>query len=442
MATAKQERFEEFRDDANHNSPFSHMARGVGILDQVATPEDKHADIAAGIIAKIRGSIPEMGDGSLITLREILKAEISKILPKNERLMSMLDMVTHGVVTPEEINKFLTTHGINVHDKKDLAYLIEVLTTAIEYYDTHIVTKKSGSPLHKDLGNVNSLEDVYTIFTAAAGHNHRSLIPQACGILRIAAAIDFIKRDPILALLPEAEKALLKIKEDYFPMDNSGKRILTTRRPGEMPIAELNSVEFRTKLFEAIITKLLHKPSNDTQEILDHIGFKIETNSRADIIKVIYHIFFRPDTAIMPKLTIRIKDGKQLMLDEAAILAALRDPRKARSIVDKLSIDTTDDDELTTIASGNGSENDNTSSSKKYKAIHVVCEFQFTTSDGRRVSFPVEWQFVDKKSRQDNDKEASHPEYRARQLVEVRERLLGDNLSTRFEDAEKARKKH
>lgn len=458
MAKDLQLDFDRYVDGRNEVSPFRQTLRAMGITDQAPDREardterklllgeicDKLNRALAASHATKPASAPgdQAGDVPVLDIQTLLDADIDKLLKPllreqgGNRIMSMLDIVTPGSTDGADIRKFLERHGVDLEDPNDLSYAESVLDEAIEFFDEVIIVKrqKEKKEVHKSLRDTGEIDGIYRIFQTAAGKHQRQLVPQACGILRIAAAIHFLNCDPYLVILPEAEKKLQRICDKYFKK-KGGKFHFTTGKPGDVPLV-IENCEIRTKTRRRRIAKLLHKPQNSAKEVIDHIGMRVTTKSAFEALQFLYLAFFKPDTAIFPGMTIDIAETRQLLLSETALIEALQSPRKARELVNKLSTPAVDHAEMITVGDEEGDRNQ--FSSKQYKAIQVTFSLPITTAQGQKLHFPVEVQIVDQASRITNEEQAPHPDYIKRQTEAVRARVERNNLLTEFEKAKRA----
>jgi uncharacterized protein (TIGR04562 family) len=439
-----QAEFGAFVDESNAIATVRHGVRGLGsvinIPDPSKVPQSQILDLLAEEICALAQSAVdnESPDGNpTISLRGIIAADIRKLLKPFEAddkkgPISMLDVVTLGLTDAPDIKRFLKRHGSDIDKPKDFAYVQRVLQRAISYFDKNIANSAQ-EKVHPTLRNTNNLDGISYIFQTAAGKHQRQLIAQACGLLRITAAIDFLNRDPLLALLSSAEESLRQLHKDHFVTKN-GKLYFDTRKPGEIPI-EIISCEVRTKEEDSIITKLLHKPQNNTKEVVDHEGMRVVTKTAFDALKFFYYAFFKHDTAIFPGFTFRMDEVKQKLFGEAKLMEALQDPNKAKDLLMAFARHTDDNEDFE--KEDDAGDGVNKFSSKRYKALQVTFDLPITDKDGNRRHFPIEVQIADRDSMRVNETEAPHEEYKARQKDAVKKRLLRNNLDTKFRQRKK-----
>ncbi len=439
---SKQEQFHGFVDAQEVVAPFRHTLRGLGIdgNSQEKPPNSAVLELLVNqLCEKVQRAVAgQQADGPQVDFRTLLGADISAflqpfVMDDRKGAISMLDVVTLGLTDTPDIKRFLKRHGSDLEEPKDLKYVHTVLQEAIAFFD-EIIAAKPQDKIHPSLKITKNIDGIAKIFQTAAGKHQRQLVPQACGLLRVAAAIDFLNRDPLLSVLPDAEEALQELHDKHFSTPSKGKTFFKTGTPGEVPM-EIVRCELRTKERKRMIAKLLHKPQNNTKEVVDHIGMRITTKSAFEALQFLYLAFFKPGTAIFPSMTIRIGETKQLLFNEAKLIEALRNQRKARDLVNELATQTNDQSELTTVGEDTALEV-NKHSSRKYRAIQVTFDWPLDAKNGQRVHFPVEIQIVDQASRAVNENAASHVDYVQRQTQSVRNRLMGNNLLARFSETE------
>ncbi|MBD3360318.1 TIGR04552 family protein [Candidatus Peregrinibacteria bacterium] len=427
----------EFCQKENEISAFTNTARALGVAE-VDDTRDEVEIVLDDDLSAVQG----INEETRITLKEVLTADLRPYLRDPRSQISMLDAKTLGLTEVSEVKKFLYTHNIDMDNRHHLKYLEKIFTEAVEFYDKYIRNPKQRK-IPDELKDFSTTEGIITVFKTASGEGNRHHISKACALLRIAAVIDYIESDPFLSLIDEAFSELDKILKRNFKKStemeinhdhgNGNKRgnkdwYYVPTRSTMVPM-RLMGYELRKKSREQIIAKLFHKPENRTDNVLDRTGSRIYTYNAAEAMKLFYHLFFNPDTAIFPGFNIRVSQTKNLGINQEFLRMALADPREAENLFSDLSVKV-DDREL---LEDRGSNYENKFSSPSYRALHVIFDFPFWTKDRRRVSFPVELQIVDLQAKVTNERRASHTEYKNRQRKEVRTRVTGNNLQTAYE---------
>lgn len=446
MASRKEETFEAYRDGQNLLAEEMAFLRGFGITEYPETEEEKAKSIREKVAEKIKLALDSVNQALLaagcnhpdptLTLRELLLRDITPFLRKDKSGVSMMDLSTLGLIDDSKIRRFLNRHGIDLDKPVDLAYALKILREAVDFYDEEIAhagegKHRNGPGINTKLRHFNTAEDVYNLFRASAGHGIRHLTPQACALLRIAMVIDYIEKDPYIAATNQVKD---KLKHSVLQhVRRTGNTFLYhSGDPNEKPIP-LVSAAMRFKDRNRIIMKLLHKPSNSTFEVLDHIGARFVTESASDTLRLIYQMFFKNETAVLPFMNIRIGKTKQSLIDGELLMAALKDSKKAEKLFQELSEVTINHQDVQT-ESLTGTDNEH--SSEKYRAIHITFDLPMVVN-GNPQFIPVELQFVDKTAQRENEEFASHPDYVEKQLKAAMERVLGNNLHTNYQNRKK-----
>lgn len=424
-------KFEDFVTEQNKDAPSTLLAHGLGLSPESFFDVRTQASIA---VSDALVEVDFVGDEERrTTFRDLLLAKIAPLLRDTNGApnQSMLDITTLGLTDDHGIKNFIRRHGVDLDQPEDLAYIHKVFEEATEFLDADIFHEKQ--KVNPELRKTKTAKGIYAIFKTAAGDGRRILIPQACALLRIAAVINYIERDPVLSLLPDAEAALKDLVRKYIQKDAARRQnFFVTGIPGDFPIA-LANFELRLKTRNRIIAKLLHKPSNRADEVLDHIGFRITTHNPVDTLRLIYQMFFHPDHPVFPSTYIMIGQSKNLLFDARKMLEVLGDPAKSQDFVMSLTEATLDHAELITVGSVAVS-GDNPHSAGTYHAIHIVFEIPITTRHGERRLFPIEIQILDSKTSRANEETAPHGDYVRRQMEAVFRRVTGNNLESAWEN--------
>lgn len=418
--------FQEFVDRGNETAASKLMLRGLGITgDETRSIREEAEDRVRKILDR-----PGVNPKDKDDIFEILISDIGPLLKQDadsKRSISMLDVMNLGLTEDSKIKRFLATQGVDVDKTSDLEYLDRILDEAREFFDRYIAKSKQ-SKVHLELKKTYDFGGVCHLFKTAAGKGNRHLIAQACAILRIAAVIDFIERDPHLSLLSAAEKKLKDIIDRHIKGSKHEGWKFVTGRQDDVPVL-LAGFEERSKNRDRIIAKLLHKPTNRTEEVLDHIGFRITTLGPLATLRLVYYMFFHRDMRILPAMNINVGETTNRLLDENTLREILSDQKRAEELVSDLSRPYTDDVDLLV----KNPKSDNCHTAQTYKALQITFDLPITAEDGSRKIFPIEIQLLDKNSSITNKREAPHHEYIERQMESVRDRVLGNNLATEYE---------
>lgn len=422
--------FEEFVDAMNEEAPHEFFMRGLGVKAEsiVQNPRKEVEQRVEEVLAAA-----DLNEGARVTLKDLLMARIGGFLKNGNgpEDMSMLDIKTLGLTDDESIRNWLRVNaGVDLNNEQDMQYAHRIFEEAAEFFDDEIAEKDSEiDRVHPELKHAKKPEGIYEIFKTAAGKGRRVLVPQACALLRIAAVINFMERHPLLAFIPNAEAALDDITRRHVRKGSGRKLVFHSGIHGDLPLP-LVRFERRTKTRQRIIAKLLHKPSNRAESVLDHIGFRVTTRDSFDSMRLIYLLFFHPVNPILPALNINVKEGKNALLSPQKVLEVLGNPDEAKKLVDLLAMPTLNHAELISDAVG---ETDNAFSGEAYRALHIVFELLIDTPFGK-THFPFEIQVIDLESMKGNLEKAPHSTYIERQIAAVKARILGNNLAAEYEE--------
>lgn len=421
----QKESFQEFVDRENETAASKLMLRGLGITGNETRSIRVEAEDR---VRKILAS-PGVSEKDRPAIFEILMSDIGPLLKQDadfKRSISMLDVMNLGLTEDSKIKRFLATQGVDVDKVSDLEYLDRILDEAREFFEKYIV---KGKKINPELKKTYDFKGVCNLFKTAAGKGNRHLIAQACGILRIAAVIDFIERDPHLSLLEAAEKKLKDIVDRHIKGSKHEGFKFVTGRQDDVPVI-LAGFEERLKNRDRIIAKLLHKPTNRTEEVLDHIGFRFTTLGPLATLRLVYYMFFHRDMRILPAMNINVGETTNRLLDENTLREILSDQKRAEKLVSDLSRPYTEDVDLLV----KNPKSDNCHTAQTYRALQITFDLPITAEDGSRKNFPIEIQLLDRASSITNRNEAPHHEYVERQMGNVRDRILGNNLATAYEE--------
>jgi uncharacterized protein (TIGR04562 family) len=441
------EEFNLFIQGENKNAPYNQFKRALGLPDK---NEKQRSSEVREKIAKIISQIEvktQQEPGSLNSYVDIFANELRKDLKPNKDISSsMLDVSTLGLKENVKIFSFLNVHGYPVTDEDDEIRskaetdLIEIFKESISFFNSEIAE----NPSENIALEIADIDDVFHIFKVASGSSKKKRIEnyQACGVLRIAAVIDFINKDPKLSLLPFVNKSLQDLKSKNFFQKNNNWYFTT----GGITIPLAREPETRLKDRKRVLAKLLHKSTNRAEEVSDHIGMRIVAKNALGVLKIIQNMFFNSDPSC-PSTNIIINRSKENMFKLTCLenndclhdILLEEDEEKAKKLLDEVYEQIRNHQEL------NSDSLTNPFSSPVYKAIQITLDLPCIAIKIRpdgvvetfSFNFPVEIQILDSESMENNEKEADHNGYVGRQIAAVRRRVKRNNLTTAFKEKQK-----
>jgi uncharacterized protein (TIGR04562 family) len=178
------------------------------------------------------------------------------------------------------------------------------------------------------------------------------------------------------------------------------------------------------KTHRSVAMKLLHKPENVAADIFDWIGLRFVTCNKIDVLRVLS--FLREKNIVM-FANIKPSRTRNTLLDLKRIEAASKSGLDFEKIKDLIEQQPIPNDNLT--------HQENAFSESSYHSVQFTCRqrIKVKTFDGNRINFffPYEIQLIDQKSYQRaRSGMASHKEYKRRQRLSIRKRILPHLVAT------------
>ncbi len=309
---------------------------------------------------------------------------------------SLIDTFELNIRNLDEADKFLSAYGLQSSDNAE-----RLLKTAFDYIET-VLLRETSLCLPEKLNDFTLPE---LMVEASIGTGAR-ISEWSCVILKVCHAVAHAQwtRDE------DAYNAtLLKINARLKPfVIESQDGIWIGDDDCRIPIVEYK-LKTRKRFFR-IVTKLLLKEGNLSASIYDHIGVRIVTN---DIFSAILLIKFLRTRHILMYANVLPQKSKNSMAEFNQIEALFSEfsapiPHTVMGESRRIEPDII-----------------NPYSSKEFKMIKIVERVLVTTSNGRHVFFPCEFQILTKQTHESfSENRISHTAYEKRQIKGVRNRLL------------------
>jgi len=442
MGKSKFRKFEDFRDDANSDASRVGALHAFGFGANGETFE--RADEIAAVLRKRltkstigRELTDKINDDTVEKLLAFLCKDFKNLIntiKEKDVVYTMLDRITLGLVTHEEIDSYLKKYGYDINQKTDRKKIYEIFTEALYFFDNHVYPYQK--PKHKipkelrepfKIGETDKTfnkDAIYNVFQSSAGMKMKRNIPFACATLRISYVIWYMEHEYRIRLLDRA----------YEACEESKAKIIANPELMKLIVA----IKSRIKDRKGTIGKLLHKPKNRADEVLDHQGVRVLVRTPADAIKIIHMLFFDHENSIFLDTTIRVDDTKNLLFKGKNKLSttdirlliedALKDPNKADAVFAKLGSDTSFEQTDEDSSDEDQSRKSNINSSSAYRAIKIIFEHVIKDKDGNSTLFPIELQVIDQNSQVNNAVSAPHSSYKETQGTAIAKRIMGNNL--------------
>jgi uncharacterized protein (TIGR04562 family) len=309
---------------------------------------------------------------------------------------SLIDVFELNFGNLDEAHEFLKSYGLENDE-----YAEKIRQSAFKYLDT-VLLEKTSLCLPENLNDLKLSE----LMVEASADPKTRISEWSCLVLKICHAVAHaqwsIDTDAYNA-------ALIKINKRLKPfIIESENGVWIGDENCRIPIVEYK-VKTEKKFFR-IVTKLLIKEGNLSARIYDHIGVRIVTH---DIFSAILLIKFLRSRNIFNYANLLPRQSKNSIAEFHEI--------------EELFSEFGEPMEHTLIGAGKriGVDRKNPFSSKEFKMIKVVERILVTTSSGRHVFFPCEFQIITKPTYESlSKKQLDHAAYEKRQIEGVRKRLF------------------
>jgi len=309
---------------------------------------------------------------------------------------SLLDTFELNIDNLDEANKFLNAYGVQNDKDAD-----KLLATALDYID-NILLKDDSLCLPENIYDLRLPE----LLLRASDSDRSAISEWSCVVLKVCHAVahaQWTKDEDAY------HTALAKLKARLNPfVIESPDGIWVGDDDCRVPIVDYH---IKTeKKFPRIVTKLLLKEGNLSARVYDHIGVRFVTN---DIFSAILLVKFLRSRHIFMYANLLPQKSKNSMTE-------------FHKIVDLFSKFSTPI-RHTVVGEGDNirGEGINPYSNKEFKMIKIVERILVSTSNGRHVFFPCEFQIVTRQMQDALGKNrANHTAYEKRQINGVNKRLF------------------
>lgn len=307
---------------------------------------------------------------------------------------SVIDWQGLSFVTIEQVDMFLLTHCLDIHEPVDRERLRYVFNEAVSYLEEHLHLK-----FPRDIRNPDDVRQVFLWAAQHGGFRRRQIL--SCVILKLMHVIHHMEAADLKFKAPISEEMLFDLAE---------ARILRAGRAMREAGVRLVSFYGSRKSRGSVITKLLAKKENLAATVFDKLRFRIIVEQPSDLVHAVAylsrHVF--PFNYAIPGQSFNnlIEPGD--LLPQAPPLPAKRQ---------------------LTLTSGK-----NEFSGKSYRMINFIVDYPVRLPDGHTVGFGfelgrvvylmVEFQVLDEETARNNEiGENAHHLYKERQQRVVERRL-------------------
>ncbi|MEH6631119.1 MAG: TIGR04552 family protein [Halopseudomonas aestusnigri] len=331
---------------------------------------------------------------------------------------SIIDSPKLQVNSIEEAEAFLECYGFNLSQPEDRQEIEGIREEAITFIEE--VLLQDGEIIDPEVRNQESVLKLL-MWVSEPVATVRS--QWSCALLRVMHTISHCG-----SYFNERYHA--QIKEQIF--GRFEQHIRHTSNGIYVGDIELASYESRSsKTRHSAVLKLLHKAENVAADIFDWLGIRIVTRDPLDALKVLCYL--RQYNVVM-FANIKPSRSRNTLIDVDWVEDRWQDIADLeRAKIDPEQIMYPDEE---------GRVTDNLFSGASYRSLQFTCRQRIglKEEDGTRIRFyfPYEIQILDEASYQSNRHgEASHVQYKLRQVKSVRRRVLG-RLCTQSSNIEKS----
>ena len=315
---------------------------------------------------------------------------------------SVIDWYRLHFDSEEKIRRFLSAQEIDLDDPADMQRVENVKAEAIDYLKRHF-----DFPIPAAIAEM----DLVGLLKLASGKGHRQLC--ACAILKVMQIIQHLESRELLFMLPTSDE------EVFHLVERKVYRVVGEALRRGAPILEFIGGR---KNKDSLYTKLLSKPDVTAAQIYDKLRFRVVTEKREDILRVLNYL----QNEVVPfNFTVPGQSTNSLLSLEAFCEAQ---PHLA-ALYEQLQNFEPDDEE--------GEVVENVFSARDYRVVHFVVDMPVRLPEsilvhappqalalGRVIFVQTEFQILDSETARMNQRgAANHAAYKARQHEAVARRL-------------------
>lgn len=317
---------------------------------------------------------------------------------------SVIDWYRLHFDSEEKIRRFLSAQEIDLDDPADMQRVENVKAEAIDYLKRHF-----DFPIPAAIAEM----DLVGLLKLASGKGHRQLC--ACAILKVMQIIQHLESRELLFMLPTSDE------EVFHLVERKVYRVVGEALRRGAPILEFIGGR---KNKDSLYTKLLSKPDVTAAQIYDKLRFRVVTEKREDILRVLNYL----QNEVVPfNFTVPGQSTNSLLSLEAFCEAQ---PHLAALYQELQALEPDNEDDAEDLK-------ENAYSARDYRVVHFVVDMPVRLPEsilvnapaqalplGRVIFVQTEFQILDSKTARMNQRgAANHAAYKARQHEAVARRL-------------------
>lgn len=318
---------------------------------------------------------------------------------------SFIDTKRIHIHTEQEATEYLDCYGFNIDDEFDAAELEELRLEAIDLIKEELLKPDEQIPTE-----LIAQKDVRQYLLNASGHGLHSLASWSGAILRVLHTLTH-SHSYLNDIYHDA------IREQIFSRFEG--HILRDKPGCWLGKTKLIDVEFRTaKSRRSVAMKLMHKAENVAADIFDWIGIRFITEYRCDVVDILAYL---REQHIVTYANIKPSRSRNTLIDMEWLNACLKKGMPVEKIKEEM--------QSKELPPSERMIEHNQFSEISYHSVQITCRqrIKIPQSNGKNLCFffPFEIQMMDEKSfLKTREGLASHSEYKNRQRIAVRKRVL------------------
>lgn len=373
---------------------------------------------------------------------------------------SIIDTGNMGCNSLEDANNFVLAYGYDWDCPKDREFLQESYQQSLEFIQTQFIDTFSDNLKIPDV--FIGLEDL-RFLTMSSNPVFASKREQlwACAILKVLHTIIHLKNDVLEEYFHEARVQIFNRFNGHLYIDDAEKVYLGRDKRNLIPLYDFHVK--KNKDWNSKIIKLLHKVENTSAGIYDCIGVRMVTNNMIELFQAFNYLL---SAKIFTRANITPQRSRNNLIDLDAFQAFVSEQvtKYQNGLITMAELEKIFGDDFVRerfLFSADDNLKDNPNSLEGYRSIQFTCRHLIrltrrsyqrflylqeklkavnvpanimqeveamlaNTAEEVRFLFPFEIQLMDKESFLENQfGDGSHSEYKHKQLIKARERVLG-----------------
>lgn len=336
---------------------------------------------------------------------------------------AVIDSARLNVKSVAEAVEYLKTYGYDLEVEADREKLWQIHSRAVVYLRTQLLME--GETLPEEISDRNRLGDISQLLVVASQSGPGTAIRMwACALLRVMHVISQLQNDLFNYFSLEIQEEIFRPYRHFVNKDPVTGIHLTAGAGGEsVPLHKFDIKPFKDS--DSAVTKLLAKADEVAFGLLDKIGVRFVTTTLFDVFRVMR---FLVDNHVISPANIIPSQSNNTLYPVDLFFEVVRNPPGDLTAE---SIDRALHDRLErAAASARYLEKPNTFTSRDYRFVKFITRqlVRVTVPESHKAFtffYPYEVQILDHEHYlRTLSGPASHEEYKARQKVSARQRIL------------------